>query len=181
MPVWVTLVTTAVGALSATVGVLVGGLITRRNQRHQWLLDKQLATYADLLGHYAKFSMVLKRAHADRSGWDYDWGAWSATLTSADLLAPPQVAARIQEFGHEVDEFLDQVARDSTTERPLSEEAFLRASQIPERARLALINEIRRSLGRRHGEVGSARETTRESLADRSGRPTEVQGDRISD
>ncbi|MBB2948271.1 hypothetical protein FB565_008054 [Actinoplanes lutulentus] len=156
MPVWITLVTTAVGALSATVGVLVGGWVTRRNQRQLWLLDKQLATYADLLGHYAKFSMVLKRAHADRSGWDYDWGAWSATLTSANLLAPPEVAARIHEFGVAVDEFLDRVARDSTTERPLSAEAFLEASQDAARAQLTLINEIRRSLGKSHGELAAA-------------------------
>lgn len=98
--------------------------------------------------------MVLKRAHADRSGWDYDWGAWSATLTSANLLAPTQVTAKVQEFGLRVSEFLDQVARD-TTERPLSDEAFFLASQGPEQAKLALINEIRRSLGRRHGEVST--------------------------
>ncbi|MEV6847381.1 hypothetical protein [Actinoplanes sp. NPDC051411] len=157
MAVWVPLLTTAVGALSATAGVLVGGWVSRRNQRDQWLLDKQLASYADLLGHYAKFSMVLKRAHADRSGWDYDWGAWSATLASAKLLASPQVAAKIQELGVKVGEFLDQVARD-TTVRPLTDEAFKIASQGPAEAQLALINEIRRSLGKSHGQLTTHRD-----------------------
>lgn len=69
-----TLATTAGGALSATVGVLVGGTVARRGQDRQWLRDKQLAAYLELLGHYARFTMVLKRAHADRRGWDYDWG-----------------------------------------------------------------------------------------------------------
>ena len=159
MPVWGTLLTTAVGALSATGGVLVGGLVSRRNQRDQWLLDKQLASYADLLGHYAAFSMVLKRAHADRSGWDYDWGAWSAALTSAKLLAPPPVAERIEEFGARIGEFLDQVARD-TTVSALDDEAFAVASRGPLRAQSALMDEIRRSLGTGHGFVGSGQRSS---------------------
>ena len=154
MSAWLTLVTTATGALSATVGVLVGGLIARRNQHRQWLLEKQLAIYVELLGHYAKFSIILKRAHAARSGWDYDWGAWSATLIAASLIAPTTVAVRIDDFGKAIGDFLDRVARDSsTTERPLTEAEFARASQAPGEAQLRLVNEIRRSMGRSHGPL----------------------------
>jgi hypothetical protein len=49
-----TLVTTAPGALVATVGVLVGGIVTRRAQDRQWLRDQQLVAYQELFSHYAK-------------------------------------------------------------------------------------------------------------------------------
>jgi hypothetical protein len=154
MSAWFTLVTTATGALSATVGVLVGGLVARRNQHRQWLQEKQLATYVELLGHYAKFSMILKRAHASRSGWDYDWGAWSATLIAASLIAPTPVAIRIDEFGRAVGDFLDSAARDSsTTECPLTAQEFADASRAPGEAQLRLVNEIRRSMGKQHGPL----------------------------
>jgi hypothetical protein len=60
-----TLVTTAAGALFATVGVVVGDVVTRRAQDRQWLRDKQLGAYEELLRQYARFTMELKRAHAD--------------------------------------------------------------------------------------------------------------------
>ncbi|WP_406115257.1 hypothetical protein [Kitasatospora purpeofusca] len=106
------LITTVAGAASATVGVLVGGLVTRRGQDRQWSRDQQLLAYQELLSHYARFTMVLKRAHADRSGWDYDWAEWSAVLTRVGLVAPAEVA-------REVD----------TVRTPLGEAEFLAAGR----------------------------------------------------
>jgi hypothetical protein len=60
-----TLVTTAAGALFAPVGVVVGGVVTRRAQDRQWLRDKELAAYQEPLTQHARFAMKLKRAHAD--------------------------------------------------------------------------------------------------------------------
>ncbi|MFI6144521.1 hypothetical protein [Streptomyces sp. NPDC051109] len=54
------------GALSATIGVVVGGIVTRRAQDRQWLRDQQLAAYQELFSHYAKSTMEIGRAHADR-------------------------------------------------------------------------------------------------------------------
>jgi hypothetical protein len=151
-----TLATTAGGALSATVGVLVGGMVTRRGQDRQWHRDKQLAAYVELLGHYARFTMVLKRAHADRRVWDYDWGEWSAALTSASLVAPPEVATEIMNFGRAIDTFLNRVARDTardTIEHPLSLDEFDQASLAPALAQLALVNAVRRSLDKDQGAL----------------------------
>jgi hypothetical protein len=39
MAVWETILTTVGGALSATVGVLVGAVLTRRGQDRHWLRD----------------------------------------------------------------------------------------------------------------------------------------------
>jgi hypothetical protein len=82
------LVTTTAGALFATAGVIVGGVVTRKAQDRQWLRDKQLAAYDELLSQYARFTMELSRAHYDRRPKDYDWAEWSAALVSASLVAP---------------------------------------------------------------------------------------------
>jgi hypothetical protein len=145
-----TLVTAAAGALSAGVGVLVGGIVTHRAQDRQWLRDKQLAAYQELISHYAKFTMEISRAHAGRRGWDYDWGEWSAVLTRASLVAPADVAAEIDDFGKAIGTFLDAVARDPSRDprrHPLSAEEFSRANRAPAQAQVRLVNAIRRSLG----------------------------------
>ncbi|MET8635552.1 hypothetical protein ABZX69_33300 [Streptomyces sp. NPDC004074] len=142
-----TLVTTAAGALFATMGVLVGGIVTRRAQDRQWLRDQQLIAYRELFGHYAKFTMELRRAHADRRGWDYDWGEWNAALMRVSLVAPPDVATEIDHFGGAINSFLNGVARSRDTVRdPMSPEEFEQARQAPAGAQVKLVNAIRRSL-----------------------------------
>ncbi len=86
------ILTTFGGAFSATLGVLVGGVVTRRVQERHWLRDKQLHAYEELFARYARFMMDLRRAHLDRTGVDVDWAAWSISLTSASLVAPLSVA-----------------------------------------------------------------------------------------
>jgi hypothetical protein len=149
MAVLDTLVTTAAGAVSATVGVLVGGVVTRRAQDRQWLRDKQLTVYMDLLRHYARFSMEIKRAGEDGRGWDYDWGDWSGTLTAASVVAPAGVATEIDNFGRAVGTFLDRVARAG----PVSTAEFEEASVPVGRAQVALVNAMRRSLGKDQGPL----------------------------
>jgi hypothetical protein len=141
------LVTTAAGALSATVGVVVGGIVTRRGQDRHWLRDQQIGAYQELLSHYARFMMELRRAHGDQRGWDYDWSEWSAALLRSSLVAPADVAAEIDHFGRAVDSFLDQVARSHDPRLdPLSPEAFEQAKQAPTQAQIRLVNAIRRFL-----------------------------------
>jgi hypothetical protein len=142
-------VTTGAGALSATVGVVVGSLLTRHAEQRQWLLDRQLAAYADLLGHYARFTMTISRAHADRSGWDYDWGAWSASLVAASLVAPGRVAREIDAFGAAVGGFLTATGAYDSTTNPLTPEEFRAANARVQPAQARLVNAIRRSLGDR--------------------------------
>jgi hypothetical protein len=64
------LVTTAAGALFATVGVVIGGVIARKAQDRQWLRDKQLAAYDELLGR-RRIRPGCRRIRqlAPRNGW----------------------------------------------------------------------------------------------------------------
>ncbi|MFH8739163.1 MULTISPECIES: hypothetical protein [unclassified Streptomyces] len=144
--------TTVAGALLATLGVVVGGAVTRRAQDQQWIRDQQLAAYQELFSHYAKFTMELRRAHGDGRGWNYDWGEWSAALMRVSLVAPREVATEIDNFGRAINSFLDRVERGERTplRNPLSPEEFELARQEPALAQVRLVNAIRRSLSGDH-------------------------------
>jgi hypothetical protein len=146
--------TTAGGALSAGVGVVLGAMLARRAQDRHWLRDRQLAAYQDLLREYATFVMIMSRAHADRSGWEYDWARWSSALASASLVAPAPVAEEIDRFAAAVGVFL-RVAGDGRDPRtaPIDQEEFDRIMRAPGKAQLALVNAIRLSMDRDAGAL----------------------------
>jgi hypothetical protein len=168
------IVTTFGGALSATLGVLVGGVVTRRVQQRHWLRDKQLQAYEELFSQYARFMMALRRAHLDRTPVDIDWGAWSVSLTSASLVAPLSVARAIDGFGRSVQVFLDAVSTRNPVSDPVDEEVLTQASRPAAAAHLALLNAIRRSMGRSleelpfflGGTLGRHREGTEPAIDD---------------
>jgi hypothetical protein len=142
------IITTLGGALSATLGVLVGGVVTRRAQERHWLRDRQLRAYEELFAQYARFMMALRRAHLDRTPVDIDWGAWSVSLTSASLVAPLGVAQAIDRFGNAVGVFLDTVATRDPVGNPVDEAMLTEASRPAAAAHLLLLNAIRASMGR---------------------------------
>ena len=152
MAVLETVLTTAGGALSVTVGVAMGALLTRRAQDRHWLRDKQLVAYQELLRQYATFAMVLRRAHIGKTGWDYDWAVWSAALTSASLVAPVEVAREIDSFAVAIGTFLGKASVDARTDA-LSVEEFEQAMLGPAMAQVSLVNAIRRSLAKDHGAL----------------------------
>jgi hypothetical protein len=149
-----TILSTAGGALSVTVGVGLGALLTRRAQDRHWLRDQQLAAYIELLRQYSTFVIVLNGAHWSRSDWKYDWAAWSAALTSASLVAPAEVAQEIDNFGVAIGAFLKKAAVDARTDA-LTEDEFEQAMLPPARAQLALVNAIRRSLAKNQGSLST--------------------------
>lgn len=141
------IVTTFGGALSATLGVLVGGIVTRRVQERHWLRDKQLRAYEDLFRQYSTFMITLHQSHLSRRPSDVDWAAWSVSLTSASLVAPVTVAKAIDAFGQAISVFLGTVgSRDPVTD-PADEQILFEASRPAAAAQLVLLNAIRRSLG----------------------------------
>jgi hypothetical protein len=140
--------TTFGGALSATLGVLVGGVVTRRVQERHWLRDRQLRAYEELLAQYARFMMELRRGHLDRRPVDVDWAAWSVALTTASLVAPRRVALAMDEFARAVRVFLDAVASRDPVTNPADEQLLTDSSRQSAVAHLGLLNAIRRSMGR---------------------------------
>ena len=151
------IVTTVGGALSATLGVLVGGVVTRRVQERHWLRDKQLHAYEELFAQYSRFMMSLRQAHLARTPVQVDWGAWSVSLVSASLVAPRSVARAIDDFGQAISVFLDQVGSRDPVRDPVDDEILTTASRPAAVAHLALLNAIRHSLG---GSLGRCRSTS---------------------
>jgi hypothetical protein len=170
------IITTLGGALSATLGVLVGGVVTRRAQERHWLRDKQLRAYEELFSQYSHFMMALRQAHLARMPVQVDWAAWSVSLTSASLVAPLGVARAIDAFGRAIDVFLGQVASRDPVADPVDEEILTAASRPAAVAQLALLNAIRRSVGGSleplsfylGGTLGDHPEGTESALAQRS-------------
>ncbi len=148
-------VLTAGGALAAVLGVLAGGVRAQRGRDREWLRDKQLAAYQQVLREYAHFAMVLRRAHLSHQPWHYDWSHWSSALTCASLVAPDDVATAIDEFCGSVNTFLGVAATTATITEPLTEAQLDDAMRAPARAQLALVNAIRRSLGRGQGDLAT--------------------------
>jgi hypothetical protein len=145
--------TTVGGALSATLGVVVGGLVTRRVQERHWLRDRQLRAYENLFAEYARFMMALRRAHSDGSPATVDWAAWSVSLTTASLVAPAAVAHEIAGFGGAIQVFLDAVGEHNSVVNPIDMAAFDQAARPAAQAHVSLLNAIRRSLGRSLGDI----------------------------
>ena len=152
----------------------MGGVVTRRVQERHWLRDKQLQAYEELFSQYARFMMALRRAHLDRTSVDIDWAAWSASLTSASLVAPLGVARAIDAFGRAVGVFLDTVTTRDPVADPVDEETLTQASRPAAAAHLVLLNAIRRSMGRSleelpfylGGTLGRHQEGTESALDD---------------
>jgi hypothetical protein len=146
-------VTTLGGAISATLGVLVGGVVTRRVQERHWLRDKQLQAYQELFSQYARLMMALRQAHLDRRALHYDWAPWSVALTSAGLIAPRPVATAIDEFGAGVGVFLAEIGPRNSVTDPADEDELTAASRAAAAAHLTLLNAIRKSMGRSLGPL----------------------------
>jgi hypothetical protein len=145
--------TTVGGALSATLGVLVGGLVTRRVQERHWLRDRQLKAYEELFSQYARFMMILRRAHGGRTPADVDWAAWSVALTTASLVAPAEVARAIDSFGRAIQLFLDTLGDRDPVNNPMDLDELGKAAIPAGVAHLKLLNTIRHSLGRSLSEL----------------------------
>jgi len=147
------ILTTVGGALSATLGVLVGGLVTRRAQERHWLRDRQLTAYEQLFAQYATFMMTLRQAHAARRPADVDWAAWSVSLTSASLVAADDVARAIDRFGQAINGFLDRIGQHDPAKNPMDDKGFNDAATPAAEAHLAVLNAVRRSLGGSLGDL----------------------------
>src|SRR5690606_32565649 len=101
----------------------------------------------ELFRQYSTFMMTLRRSHLDRRPADVDWAAWSASLTSASLVAPVAVARAIDAFGQAIETFLDQVTSRDPVTHPMDEQGLTEASRPAAAAHLVLLNSLRRSLG----------------------------------
>ena len=76
MTTWYTvLISGASGAVVTLLGVMVGGVVTSRNQRRHWLRDKQIEACADLIRESTAMQLTLRKQWKLRE--TRDWIAWN--------------------------------------------------------------------------------------------------------
>ncbi|GAB7035709.1 hypothetical protein AB0G35_15640 [Streptomyces sp. NPDC021749] len=139
---WDAIVTTGIGAAATILGILIGGVVGRRNQNQQWLRDTQAAAYAAYLREFTAIEIELREAYLDHRPNTADWAPFNAALTSLSLVAAPDVAHAAGDLTDAVGRFAlmvaDQGPRDRDGLRQIMSD--LASGQV------AFVNAARRSL-----------------------------------
>lgn len=143
MPVpWDVLASTT-GAVAATVvGVVVGGVVSRRGQDRHWLRDTQTEAYAAVLREYTRIEFDLRAGYHHGSHAAPDWARWGAALATLSLVASPEVAAAAEGLSSALRRFEIAV---TAAQRPTSDELAVFSGQVA-RAQMAFVNAARRAL-----------------------------------
>lgn len=139
---WTTLISLIGGVAAAILGVVVGGMVTRKAQSEQWLRDAQMATYAKFLQAYAHVEEELRTAYFSSLPVDVDWASYSAALTSLSLVAGTELSNSARELAEAMaayGEFVQANAPDLDKERALRQ-------RLAE-AQVVFVNTARGSLG----------------------------------
>jgi hypothetical protein len=141
---WATVVSLVGGVAAAILGVVVGGMVTRRAQNEQWLRDTQTETYAKFLQAYARVEEQLRSSYFMEQSANVDWSSYSASLTSLSLIASEDVsaiAAKLAEAMANYAEFIE------TREPHTDKERALR--QTLAQTQIMFVNAARQTLGLR--------------------------------
>jgi hypothetical protein len=94
---WTVFVSTAGGAVTSLLGVLVGGLLARRSQDRHWLKDTKASAYRALLREYTRTEFDVRRAYLGLlEVTELDWARWGAAVTELSLVADDKVAVAAQ-------------------------------------------------------------------------------------
>jgi hypothetical protein len=80
------------GAIVTLLGVVVGGAITGRSQRNQWLRDKQIDACAAVIRESTAMQITLKGRWGTVEE-PLDWTSWNQALATIWLVATPAVRA----------------------------------------------------------------------------------------
>jgi hypothetical protein len=141
---WTVIVSTAGGAVVTLLGVVVGGLLTHRNQDRHWLKDTQAAAYRSLLREYTRTEFDVRRAYLGQLDvTEVDWPSWGAAATELSLVADDSVLAAVQEISDilvRMDRYVHSGQRDDDQWRSLQ--------HMLADAQMRFVNAARHSLSR---------------------------------
>jgi hypothetical protein len=137
-----------VGGIFATLlGVVLGGVLTRRAQETSWLRDRQVDACLGIMRESNRTQFDLRSAW--RGGTRPDWVPWNEALTVLTLVSRTElISAALQ-----IDETFWQADHKIGDGQIISEEGWAQVRDVIEEARLDFINLARRSLADRHEAV----------------------------
>ncbi|HET6295298.1 MAG TPA: hypothetical protein VFG33_18075 [Kribbella sp.] len=129
-PVWLAVISSA----SGLAGVTLGAALTGRAQRRQWARGKQIDACAAIVVESTRVQLALRRQwrHAER----VDWVPWNEALAAISLVAAPTVVGAAGDVDELFWRHSDLIDRGDLND----EAAWVAASGLMERARLAFIN-----------------------------------------
>jgi hypothetical protein len=130
-----------VGGIVATlVGVVLGGVLTRRAQERQWLRDRQLEACLGIMRESNRAQFALRAAW--REGTRPDWVPWNEALTIVSFVHGPEIVTSAQQ----IDETFWETNHKIGSGQIASEEAWAQVRDVIEKARLDFVNLARRHL-----------------------------------
>ncbi|MFI0907071.1 hypothetical protein ACH4TE_26660 [Streptomyces sioyaensis] len=139
---WDAIVTTGIGAAATVAGILVGGVVGRRNQNQQWLRDTQSATCAAYLREFTAIEIELREAYLEDRSNTADWSPFNAALTSLSLVATPEVA----NAASELTEAIGRLALMVADQGPKDRDGLRRIMSELASRQVSFVNAARRSL-----------------------------------
>jgi hypothetical protein len=129
------------GGICATVlGVVMGGMLTRRAQVQHWLRDHQVDACLGIMRESNRVQFALRSAWRD--GTRPDWVPWNEALTVLTLVTRPDMVSAAQQ----IDQVFWETNRKISAREITSEEDWALVRSALEDARLSFINHARRQL-----------------------------------
>lgn len=142
---WDVVLSTVGGVAAAVVGVLVGGLVSRRGQNLVWLRDTQAAACAAVLREFAHVEVELRSAYYSRRTPRVDWAPWGASLAGLSLICSPEVSDKAGDLTEVMAAFETFVNGSPDPD----DEGLANMSDRIVAAQMAFVNAARRSLDSR--------------------------------
>ncbi|MET8142166.1 hypothetical protein ABZU32_17805 [Sphaerisporangium sp. NPDC005288] len=131
------------GILGTLLGVVIGGVLTRRAQKEHWLRDRQVDACLGIMRESNRVQFGFLSAWRD--GTRTDWVAWNEALTVLTLVSRPDLVS----VAHRIDQVFWETNRKISMREITSEKEWAVSRGSIEDARLAFINLARRQFADR--------------------------------
>jgi len=145
---WTVLVSTVGGALTTLLGVMAGGLLSRRAQERHWMRDAKATAYAAVVREYTRAEFDLRMAFHRRAAPKVDWAQWGGAVAALSLVADDEVVAAASAMG---DAFVDLESFVLSGRQDTARWGRLLESLVD--AQMRFVNTARRSLDRAQPEL----------------------------
>lgn len=131
----------AAGVIATLLGVVLGGVLTRRQQVEAWSRDRQVEACAAIVRESTRVQLNLRHVFRGRAT-TIDWAPWNEALAVLHLVGHPDAVAAAQAMDEAIWRSSHAVRYGGIT----GEDAWAAAREPLEATRLQFINTARRRL-----------------------------------
>ena len=131
----------AAGVIATLLGVVLGGVLTRRQQVEAWSRDREVEACAAIVRESTRVQLNLRHVFRSRAT-SLDWAPWNEALAVLHLVGHPDAVAAAQAMDEAIWRSSHAVRYAGIT----SEDAWAAAREPLEATRLQFINTARHHL-----------------------------------